>query len=278
MKPAKHLTRLDWLFLILFAVGGLWLTAVSVNKPVHPAEDAAMLMRYSQHFAQGYGIVWNVGQPPVDGATDFLFMAVLAGLYALGGGLESTVLWVGGITHLLTVLLVYYGIRRYFKGGVLAAVLSAAFLSFGPGLRYTEASFGTTFFAFFCCLSWLTTQYAIEQPGSTRRAFCFALCCLLMGLTRPEGVLSGCFMALAIIFRLRWKESNRISLIFVGVFLLLGGAYFLWRWNYFGYPLPNTFYKKGGGQLYLIACKNRGKVCSSSVSPSGWHLPGGLSA
>ncbi len=58
-----------------------------------------MLMRYSQHLSQGNGIVWNVGQPPVDGATDFLFMALLAGLYALGGQVESTVLWVGGIAH-----------------------------------------------------------------------------------------------------------------------------------------------------------------------------------
>jgi hypothetical protein len=32
--------------------------------------------------------------------------------------------------------------------------------------------------------------------------------------------------------------------------LLLGGAYFLWRWDYFGYPLPNPFYKKGGGSLH----------------------------
>jgi ADP-heptose:LPS heptosyltransferase len=25
----------------------------------------------------------------------------------------------------------------------------------------------------------------------------------------------------------------------------------MWRWQYFGYPLPNPFYKKGGGTLHL---------------------------
>ena len=34
------------------------------------------------------------------------------------------------------------------------------------------------------------------------------------------------------------------------MFFFLGGAYFLWHWGYFGYPLPNPFYKKGGGLLH----------------------------
>jgi hypothetical protein len=33
-------------------------------------------------------------------------------------------------------------------------------------------------------------------------------------------------------------------------FAVLGGAYFIWRWAYFGHPLPNPFYKKGGGNLH----------------------------
>ena len=37
---------------------------------------------------------------------------------------------------------------------------------------------------------------------------------------------------------------------FLAVFLTLGLAYFLWRFWYFGYPLPNPFYKKGAGLLY----------------------------
>ena len=32
-----------------------------------------MLLRYAEHLAAGHGIVWNLGDPPVDGATDFLY-------------------------------------------------------------------------------------------------------------------------------------------------------------------------------------------------------------
>ncbi|MEI8132348.1 MAG: hypothetical protein WCG34_07940, partial [Leptolinea sp.] len=251
MKTNKILTRFDWLLLTALVLGGLSLAAVSVSKPVHPAEDAAMLMRYAQHVSQGHGIVWNIGQAPVDGATDFLFMMALAGLYSLGAGLESTVIWMGAVSHLLTVLLVYFGIRRFFNGGILVALLSAVFLLFGPGLRYAEASFGTPFFALFCTLSWLGAQFVIEKPKKTWWAVIFALASLLMGLTRPEGVLISGFMLLAILFRLGWKQSRRVVMIFAGVLLLMGGGYFLWRWLYFGYPLPNPYYKKGGGQFYL---------------------------
>ncbi len=252
----RTLSRLDVLLLIALALGGLWMAAGSVTKPVHPAEDAAMLMRYSQHFAQGHGIVWNIGQPSVDGATDFLFMAFLAGLYARGAPLEATVMWVCGLAHLVTVLLVYYGVRRYFKGGTLAALIPAVFLLVGPGLRYAEASFGTPFFAVFVTLSWMAAQEAVENPRSTPKALLFALACLLMGLTRPEGVLIAGFMLLVVIYRLGWKKSLRIITVFTGAFLLLGGAYFMWRWSYFGYPLPNPFYKKGGGQLYTDSLNN----------------------
>jgi hypothetical protein len=252
----KSLSRLDVLLLIVLALGGLWMAAGSVTKPVHPAEDAAMLMRYSQHLAQGHGIVWNIGQPPVDGATDFLFMAFLAGLYALGAPLEATVLWVCGLAHLVTVLLVYYGVRRYFKGGTLSALVPAVFLLFGTGLRYTEASFGTPFFAMFMALTWLAAQEVVENPRSTGRSLLFAVFGLLMGLTRPEGVLIAGFMLLAVIYRLGWKQSIRTISVFTAVFLLFGGAYFLWRWNYFGFPLPNPFYKKGGGSLYTDSLNN----------------------
>lgn len=251
MKTVLALNKFDWGILALLAFVGLWLGSLSINQPVHPAEDAAMLMRYSRNVADGHGIVWNVGQPPVDGATDFLFMLILAGLYTLGGNLESTVIWMGVVTHLLTVLLIYYGQRRYFTGSVLAGLVSTVFLLLGPGLRYAEASFGTPFFAFFLTLTWIIAQRVIEEPLSWNRAILFSLTALLTGLTRPEGVLAAVFILMAVVIRLGWRKSAGVVMVFLGIFLLLGGVYFLWRWQYFGHPLPNPFYKKGGGQLYF---------------------------
>jgi hypothetical protein len=57
-------------------------------------------------------------------------------------------------------------------------------------------------------------------------------------------------MLLAVVC-LRGLRGSRLALLcFVGTFVLAGGAYFLRRWHYFGYPLPNPYYKKGGGHLH----------------------------
>src|SRR4029450_3875396 len=77
----------DWrdtaasLLLLLFVAGYVW---AALDLCGRPEEDAAMLMRYSRHLAAGQGIVWNVGEKPVDGATDFLFMVALGGVHGLG--------------------------------------------------------------------------------------------------------------------------------------------------------------------------------------------------
>ena len=47
-----------------------------------------------------------------------------------------------------------------------------------------------------------------------------------------------------------WPACRRLVVHYVVVFGGLGAVYFFWRWSYFGYPLPNPFYVKGGGSLY----------------------------
>src|SRR4051812_27342448 len=90
----KHQRRLDRFDLLWIASLVLLTTLYSIkyfNFSGHPQEDAAMLMRYSEHLAQGYGIVWNVGEKPVDGATDFLFMVLLAVFHIAGASLKTSV-------------------------------------------------------------------------------------------------------------------------------------------------------------------------------------------
>ncbi|MGE5073658.1 MAG: hypothetical protein ACM3MF_09540, partial [Anaerolineae bacterium] len=46
-------------------------------------DDAMVSMRYAQHLARGFGLVWNVGQPPVEGFTNPLWMLAMSGLHLL---------------------------------------------------------------------------------------------------------------------------------------------------------------------------------------------------
>jgi arabinofuranosyltransferase len=247
-------TKLNWLdgslitSLVLLIVLHF---AIYADVSAYPGEDAAMLMRYSQHLAQGHGIVWNIGEKPVDGATDFLFMVLLAMLNKVGMTVENAARLVGFVSHILTVMLVYLAISRLYGSSRWFALISAVYLAVGPALLYTQACFGTSFFALFACITW---YIAIKLRGATNAhttSLMFAFSCLIMGLIRPEGVFLAIFMLLSILYTKGLKESRRPVIYFLVVFAVFGGFYFFWRWHYFGYPLPNPYYKKGGGQIYL---------------------------
>jgi hypothetical protein len=217
-----------------------------------PEEDAAMLLRYSGNLAQGYGIVWNRGEPPVDGATDFLFMVAVAGLNRAGLTLERSAQALGLLAHGLTVLGLFLALRLLFGAGRAWALLPAVFLAVGPGLRHLAACYGTPLFALLAlAASWAAHRLlAEEEDRLVRASLLFALAALFLGLARPEGVFLGGFMLLAVIYARRGAGTRVVLGSFLAIFLTLGLAYFLWRWSYFGYPLPNPFYKKGAGLLY----------------------------
>src|SRR5258706_13295841 len=103
-----------------------------------------MLLRYAQHVSEGHGIVWNIGEPPVDGSTDFLDMLAVAGVTRAGLGLETAAKAVGLASHLLCVLVVYAAVRRWTGASPMLALLPAPDLAVRPGLPYVHASYGTT--------------------------------------------------------------------------------------------------------------------------------------
>jgi hypothetical protein len=247
MPSSKKLLP-DLLLSLLLIISTLYYAFKFVNFTIPPFEDAAMIMRYAQNLANGYGIVWNIGEPPVDGATDFLFMVASAALIKFGFTVGQSVRGIGFVSHILTVLLVYWTNRRIHNGSIPLSLISGIYLAVGTGLSYVSAYFGTPFFALAAASTWtLGLLLMKEENPRWQLSLAFALSGLITGLIRPEGVILASLMLFAVILMRGLKNSISMVIIFGVVFLLLGGAYFLWRWDYFGYPLPNPFYKKGEG-------------------------------
>jgi arabinofuranosyltransferase len=240
----------DWLWLAGVLAAAVLVFAVFFNFAAHPFEDAAILMRYSQHLAQGHGIVWNVGEPPVDGATDFLFMVAVAAVTKLGVPLARAPQWLSFLAHLLAVALIFVSARRFFRVPAWMAAFLGAYLAAGPALNYVNSSFGTTVFALLALTTWLCAV-GVFRRNTAVYAVLFALSSLLLGLVRPEGVILSLLMAAAVVWYLGWRAARRFVVCYIVVFGALGLTYFLWRWHYFGYPLPNPFYRKGGGVLHF---------------------------
>ncbi len=229
---------------------------VFYNRWALPSEDAAMLMRYSEHLAAGHGIVWNIGEAPVDGATDFLFMLHIALMVKLGMGLHLATQFLVVGAHIGATGLIFWRTRR--SGfSVAAATLAGGFFAVGPGLGYAEAYFGTSYFAFWAATSWFMAIEYVRPKGETspkrdlKLALAVALASLGLGLARPDGVFMAGFVFAGIASQVPRDRAIRCFLAFAAVFGTLGIGYFVWRWNYFGHPLPNPFYKKGGFHLWF---------------------------
>jgi hypothetical protein len=233
----------------LLAIFGLLLVRY-VNLSAVPLEDAAMLMRYAQNLAHGHGVVWNVGEKPVDGATDFLFMVLTAAGIRLGLSPQAAVRLIDIVSIAIAIPLVYFTARRLHGGGMIVAGIAAAFVASGRGLYYTEAGFGAPFFGLTVATTWLFAMLYRRDPSSRSVSLGFAAAALLMGLTRPEGAILAAFMLAAIVVAVGPRRALRVASVTIVVCGTLGLGYFLWRWHYFDYPLPNAFYKKGGGRLY----------------------------
>ncbi len=241
----------DWAACALLIAIILVYAATFINFNVPPFEDAAMLMRYADHVARGYGVVWNIAEHPVDGATDFLFMAASAVLIKIGVPVGRSVRAIGFASHLATVLLVYWINRKIWNANGVFSFLSGLYLAVGTGLSYVAAFFGTPFFAFFALVTWALGLLLVQHENAPLwMSLAFAVSGLLTGLVRPEGVILAVSMLIAVVLLKSWRASLATIRIFITVFLLLGGVYFLWHWSYFGYPLPNPFYKKGGGLVH----------------------------
>jgi arabinofuranosyltransferase len=250
---ARPLGLADAGVLLLLLVGLAVYVRTTVSLGGRPEEDAAMLLRYAQHLAAGHGIVWNIGEPPVDGATDFLFLVAVALLNRLGLGLETAAQAIGLASHALTVAGVYLGPRVLFGASPLLCIPGAVFVAAGPGLCHVAADYGTPFFALWALAAFLLAARLARAEGTELRrgALLFALAGLVLGLARPEGVFLAVFLLAAVLYVRGGAGGGTVVLAFLGVFLTLGLAYFAWRWHYFGHPLPNPFYKKGGGVLHL---------------------------
>jgi arabinofuranosyltransferase len=217
----------------------------------YPFEDAAILMRYAQHIADGFGIVWNIGDQPVDGGTDFLAMMAMAGLIRLGLEAKNAAQFIGILAHLLTAAIVYLAVIRYGKMPRAAGMWCAGLFLVGPGLPLISAAFTTPLFVMLASLTWYLAIRIITLPEDGGAEVLFSLSGLATGLARPEGVLLAGFMLAGIVYAKGVRQCLRLMLVFTALFAVLGGTYFLWRWNYFCQPLPNPYYKKGGFALHL---------------------------
>ncbi len=218
---------------IMMAVWFLYLPAKML-----PSEDALILFRYAENFAESGIISYNPGGVPIEGSTDFLWMAILAFFRKIGADIyvSSIVLSLCGLLGTACCICCMAGrlSLRWF-------LLFALFITLLPMTIASLWGFSASFFGLFITLS----LYCCIR----KKIRLFFICSLLSCLIRPDAIV---FIAPLMLFFF-WENRSRAAdavKFFLLIFVVPGMLYFIWRFAYFGYPFPLSLYVKQGFALF----------------------------
>lgn len=225
-------------------------------------DDSYITFRYVKNFTEGHGLVFNVGEY-VEGYTCFLWVIILSLVKQLGFNFISASQTIGIISSIIAIFLTYLISSKLFPKkinsvySVSFSLLAAVLLASNGSFAYWAVSGMET--GLFCFLVtagiylYLKEIQTLHSPGLQYSSLLF----LAATLTRPEGSLIFAITILhriIISFRLKndSQESglkaffNKANSIWLGMYIIPAAIFMIWRYSYYGYLLPNTFYAKTG--------------------------------
>lgn len=214
-------------------------------------EDAMISMRYARHLADGHGLVWNIGEPPIEGFTNLLWVLWMSVAHRLGLAESKISLFImlSGVVILLATGLVTAKIARKVAGGVAGGsgpawvpitALAATLFDY-PLVFWTLRGMEVGALALIVyTLLWLV----LENEEEFRLSRTFAMGALTAGalLIRSDSVVP---VGLISLYGFLTCSRRWLFAAIIGAFA--GGAVggqTVFRRSYFHDSLPNTYYLK----------------------------------
>jgi hypothetical protein len=235
--------RLRWLVLAAAAVV-LVVHSLAYN---FVTDDAYISFVYSRNLAEHGEITFNLGHP-VEGYTNFLWTAVLGLLMLAGLPPELTSRVLGTACGIATLYVVFRVMERALGRKTPWAALPALLLACSSGFAcWSSGGLETQLFTLACTIA-IDAVVAAEDGTAGLGRLGIALA--VAAMTRPEGLLVAGVLAIARItcnLLAQRRIVGRPELYAVVWFALIWGPWFAWRWLYYGWPFPNTYYVKASG-------------------------------
>lgn len=241
--------------IVLLSLGISLIIVALYNYYLQPwtLDDAYIAFRYAENFSEGKGIVYNEGEY-VEGYTCFLWVVLLAGLHKIGLDLPITSKILGVLFTFITIFLMSR-VHKIIKGthwmvsvaGVLVLGSMGAFTSWAMSGMETSM---TAFLIFLSVL--LFGAFISRNTVSLSGYFIVGIVIALAVMSRPDaGIILPVLVFCSLLHALKERQYLNPVFIILG-FSLIFILYFIWRYNYYGWLLPNTFYVKVGSSKEQI--------------------------
>jgi arabinofuranosyltransferase len=211
-------------------------------------EDAMISMRYARHLADGHGFVWNIGEPPIEGFTNLLWVLWMSVAHKLDLSESKISLFImlSGVAIMLTTGLVTARIARKMTSAawVPVAVLAATLFDY-PLVFWTLRGMEVGALALFVyTLLWLVLEN--EDEFSLPRSIAMGALTAAALLIRSDSVVP---VGLILLYGFLTTKKRWLFAGIIAVFALTAvGGQTVFRKAYFHESLPNTYFLK----LYKI--------------------------
>jgi len=268
IKPQGH--QLQLFICLMLGLASLYFFVANVSQYFFIGDDAYISFIYARHLVEGNGLVWNPGEF-VEGYTNFFWVMLMAGSLYLGIPPEnsSNLISIGcSVILLLSFIWAFaqvHGLRSPWTWlPVLIFSLSRSFTA------WSTSGLETMLFTLLLFLGFMF--FIRERESSSAYPVISSGLFALATLTRPDG---GVFMFVAgllfLVDIISKRRTFRSGLVWALPYIMVVGAHFLWRYSYYGFWLPNTFYAKVSG-LWLAQGINYLELFASSYRVY-WFLP-----
>jgi len=219
-------------------------------------DGAFISFRFARHWADGQGLVWNLGEsPPVEGYSNFLWMAVATLVRRAGLDIVTWVPVLSAACGAALLVRVFSLLRVDLRLSPPIASLGAASLALYPPFAVWASSgleampFALAFF--------VSAELLILRPGVAKAGAGAAL--LALALLRTEGFAWTLLLlaAASVVHRIEGRPWRRTAGVPALVSCAGFAVYFVARWAYFGRLLSNPAYAKVGANaasLWRGAC------------------------
>ncbi len=206
-------------------------------------EDAAISFAYSRNLVEGDGLVAYLGGERVEGYSNALWVFLIAAFYAVGVPVWTSAKVLGAVFG-LAILPMSYDIARRCRPGRNedVALLAPILLALSPQFVIWNAA-GLENSLFGVLLAGGVWRLLRELSGEAKgpgSALLFAL----LSMTRPEGMAYAAFAGVAVLLDAIATRRVKPLLAWVPAFALPFVAYQAWRYWYFAWEFPNTYYAK----------------------------------
>lgn len=210
-------------------------------------DDALISFRYAENFVSGKGLVYNDGEK-VEGYTNFLWVMIESFFFTLNLPIITSVHLLSILFFIISLMLVYLLTDKLIENS-LFSFFTLLLLGANPSfLAYATGGLETQLQALLVLITFLVYN-KIYQSKQVEYKYYFILSVVFIFilLNRLDSVILIFLISISLVllhfFKKEGEALKKLFLLYLLPILVIG-YWLLWKKNYYGDILPNTFYVK----------------------------------